>query len=128
MSVTVYRVSVWDRNGKHQGYEYFLKRIPAESAVIRAKTRRWKAEVKVYEVDTSKERIWKALTFAPHLIPHAIRPERRRSRARVGLAQLQPHCAKRLECAQLAAAFDELRRSKSAGKPDALQTLRDTSR
>jgi hypothetical protein len=32
--------------------------------------------------------------------------------------------AKRLECGQLAAAIDTLRRSKSGGKPRALQTLR----
>jgi hypothetical protein len=29
--------------------------------VIRAKARRWQAELKEYEVDTSKEGIWKVL-------------------------------------------------------------------
>ena len=61
MSVTIYRVSYRDRSGKHQGYEYFLKSIAAESAVHQAQARKWKAEVKSYEVDTSKVGIWKAL-------------------------------------------------------------------
>jgi hypothetical protein len=61
MSVTVYRASYGDRAGKHQGYEYFLKSIAADAAVKGAEGRKWKAEVTSYEVDTSKEGIWKAL-------------------------------------------------------------------
>jgi hypothetical protein len=61
MSVTIYRVSYRDRNGKHQGYEYFLKHIVAEGAANRAKARKWEAEVKECEVDTSKAGIWRAL-------------------------------------------------------------------
>jgi hypothetical protein len=39
-----------------------------------------------------------------------------------------PDRAKRLECAQLAAALGCLTSTESAGKPDALQTLRDPRR
>ena len=52
------------------------------------------------------------------------RPDQPQGREARGAATLQPTCAKRLECAELAPAFESPRPDDSASKLDALQTLR----
>jgi len=42
----------------------------------------------------------------------------------MSVAERQPNCAKRLECVELAPAFEPPRHHDSASKLDALQTLR----
>ena len=47
------------------------------------------------------------------------------TRRATNASQLRPNFAQRLDCVELAPAFDSHHARKRAGKPDALQTLRD---